>query len=139
MNTVLPTGPGIWELRAQAAFKPSRTVKLIEALPSVTHMAIVKLHEEGVVKATVSQNVDGLHRRSGLRPRELAELHGNTNLETCAKCSKQYLRDFETRWVSCVLEREGRGRGKGGGEGEEGRDGKGGKREGRGRGVWLKE
>lgn len=45
----------------------------------------------------MSQNVDGLHRRSGLPPAELAELHGNTNLETCKKCYRQYLRDFETR------------------------------------------
>eukprot|EP00731_Ephydatia_muelleri_P016643 Em0009g1067a len=104
MNTVLPTGPGIWELRANETFKPSRTVKLIEALPSLTHMSLVKLHEAGMVKATVSQNVDGLHRRSGLRPSELAELHGNTNMETCANCSKQYLRDFETREAHHVFD-----------------------------------
>jgi len=60
-------------------------------------MAIVRLHEAGLVKFTISQNVDGLHRRSGLGPSQLAELHGNTNLETCQKCHRQYLRDFETR------------------------------------------
>ena len=107
MNTVLPTGPGIWELRANQAFRPSRTVELIKALPSLTHMSLVKLHEVGLVKATVSQNVDGLHRRSGLRPSELAELHGNTNLETCSSCSKQYLRDFKTRCVCNVQKKEG--------------------------------
>jgi NAD-dependent SIR2 family protein deacetylase len=99
MNTVLETGPGVWELRAhdKAPLKTSHTVPLIKALPSPTHMSIMKLHEVGVVKFTVSQNVDGLHRRSGLAPAELSELHGNTNLETCRKCSRQYLRDFETR------------------------------------------
>ena len=62
-------------------------------------MAIVELHNVGLVKVTVSQNVDGLHRRSGIPANQLAELHGNTNLETCKKCSRQYLRDFETRYV----------------------------------------
>ena len=65
MNTVLETGPGVWELQAQdkAPPKASRSVPLIKALPSPTHMSIVKLQSEGVVQFTVSQNVDGLHRR----------------------------------------------------------------------------
>lgn len=99
MNTVLETGPGVWELRAHNSAPPkaARSVPLIKALPSLTHMAIVQLQREGKVRFTVSQNVDGLHRRSGLGPAQLAELHGNTNLETCGKCKRQYLRDFETR------------------------------------------
>ena len=103
MNTVLPTGPGVWELRAHGVTAPhgAKTVPFLKALPSPTHMAIVCLHKAGLVKLTVSQNVDGLHRRSGLDPSQLAELHGNTNLETCQKCHRQYLRDFETRCV-CV-------------------------------------
>ena len=101
MKTVLPTGPGVWELRAHAAApsKSSHIVPLLKALPTQTHMAIVKLHEAGQVKFTISQNIDGLHRRSGLGPTQLAELHGNMNLETCQKCHRQYLRDFETRYV----------------------------------------
>ena len=86
----------------------AKTVPFLKALPSPTHMAIVRLHKAGLVKFTVSQNVDGLHRRSGLDPSQLAELHGNTNLETCQKCHRQYLRDFETRFEGeCVCwERE---------------------------------
>lgn len=99
INTVLDTGPGVWELMAhgQAPPKGRRSVPLLKALPSPTHMAIVKLHEARLAKFTVSQNVDGLHRRSGIPPTELAELHGNTNLETCMTCGRQYLRDFDTR------------------------------------------
>lgn len=100
MNTVLATGPGVWELRAHgesATPKGRRIVPILRALPSPTHMAIVKLHQENKVAFTVSQNVDGLHRRSGLGPDQMSELHGNTNLETCQKCHHQYLRDFETR------------------------------------------
>ena len=60
-------------------------------------MAIVKLLEEGLLKFVVSQNTDGLHRRSGVHPDNLAELHGNTNKETCTKCGLAYMRDFRTR------------------------------------------
>ena len=99
MNTVLKTGPGVWELMAHKSKgrEGSEIKAMLQALPTPTHMAIVKLQEAGVIKFTVSQNVDGLHRRSGLGPAQLAELHGNTNLETCHMCQRQYLRDFETR------------------------------------------
>lgn len=74
----------------------------VQAIPSATHMAIVEMHKKGLVKATVSQNVDGLHRRSGLPADEIAELHGNTNLETCETCKRQYLRDFDTRCLDML-------------------------------------
>ena len=94
----------MWELRAHGqSRRPRKPVQLISALPTITHMAIVALHEAGLVKFTVSQNVDGLHRRSGLNPKQLAELHGNTNLESCSVCGVQYLRDFETREAVCYV------------------------------------
>lgn len=60
-------------------------------------MAIKKLVESGHAKFVISQNVDGLHRRSGLAPEMLAELHGNTNLERCESCGKDFLRDYHVR------------------------------------------
>ena len=49
--------------------------------------------KRGFIKYVVSTNVDGLHMRSGLkRNEELAELHGNSYLECCNKCGKEYLR-----------------------------------------------
>lgn len=99
MDTVLKTGPGVWELVANETKRPegASVTPIINALPSLAHMAIVQLHREEKVLYTVSQNIDGLHRRSGLHRAQLAELHGNTNMETCKKCGRQYLRDFETR------------------------------------------
>jgi NAD-dependent SIR2 family protein deacetylase len=62
-------------------------------------MAFVRLVEEGYLKFIISQNVDGLHRKSGIPPEKLAELHGNVNFERCAKCGKEVMRDFN---VGCT-------------------------------------
>lgn len=67
----------------------------IKAIPSPSHMALVKLQELGILKYLISQNCDGLHRKSGMLSENLSELHGNTNLETCSKCKKEYLRDYD--------------------------------------------
>ena len=106
MNTVLSTGPGAWELRdaGKKRDKKRKVTQVLQAIPTYTHLAIVKLQQNGLVKFVVSQNVDGLHLRSGLDPKALSELHGNTNLEKCAKCRKKYLRDFRTRNASKVYE-----------------------------------
>ena len=105
MNTILPTGPGVWELRDHPGAKRSsnaRTTSSTKAIPSVTHMALVELARRNLLHFVVSQNTDGLHLRSGLPSIMLAELHGNSNLETCQKCQTKYLRDFRTRTSSQV-------------------------------------
>jgi NAD-dependent SIR2 family protein deacetylase len=60
-------------------------------------MAFVDLMNRGHLKFMVSQNVDGLHRKSGISPENLSELHGNTNVEICTRCSREYLRDYRVR------------------------------------------
>lgn len=107
-NTVLPTGPGCWERKAQgkASNKPKIRTEMIKAIPTPTHMALVKLMQEDKLKYLISQNVDGLHRRSGIDPTKLAEVHGNTNLEKCQKCKKEYMRDFRVRTAQKVHDHE---------------------------------
>ena len=105
LNTVLATGPGVWERKAHGVHLPSQEKKvqtILKAIPSPSHMALVKLQQEGLVKFVVSQNTDGLHRRSGLDPIFLAELHGNTNMERCLKCGSKFMRDFRTRTAKKV-------------------------------------
>lgn len=79
VNTVLATGPGAWEKKAQKiSDKPNKNVvEMAKALPSFTHMTLVALQQAGLLKYLVSQNTDGLHLRSGFDPLLLAELHGN--------------------------------------------------------------
>ena len=57
--------------------------------------ALVELAQNGPVHYIVSQNVDSLHRRSGVPPDKLAEVHGNCFMERCPSCNTYYLRDFE--------------------------------------------
>jgi NAD-dependent SIR2 family protein deacetylase len=49
------------------------------------------------MKHLISQNIDGLHLRSGVSRENISELHGNTYLETCADCGKGHMRDYRTR------------------------------------------
>ena len=60
-------------------------------------MAMVELQNRDHLQMIISQNVDGLHRKSGILPDKLSELHGNTNLELCSKCSKEHMRDYKVR------------------------------------------
>ncbi|PAA72650.1 hypothetical protein BOX15_Mlig004036g1 [Macrostomum lignano] len=99
-------GPdGVWTRRAQGREAP-RGVSTTSAMPTPTHMALVALANSGHLKLLISQNCDGLHRRSGFPPDRLAELHGNSNLELCSGCGLQYLRDFHVRTSGKVHEHQ---------------------------------
>ncbi|CAF3704188.1 unnamed protein product [Rotaria sp. Silwood1] len=82
-------GPtGVWTARARGFVPPTPTVRNPE--PTLTHMAYVELMRNGYLKFLVSQNCDGLHLKSGIPTNKIAELHGNSNCEACAKCGKVY-------------------------------------------------
>lgn len=55
-------------------------------------MALYKLINEQHVQFIISQNIDGLHLRSGLPRDSIAELHGNMFTEQCSFCNSQYVR-----------------------------------------------
>ncbi|KAJ3090870.1 hypothetical protein HK102_002417 [Quaeritorhiza haematococci] len=89
-------GPqGVWTLQAKGL--PARRTTSTEILPTKTHMALVQLQKRGLLKFVISQNTDGLHLRSGIHPHSIAELHGNTNIEECARCGEKYYRPYRTR------------------------------------------
>jgi len=90
-------GPaGVWTLRAQGQESKIRSLSTLNAIPTPTHMALVALQDANIMAHLVSQNCDGLHRRSGILPSRISELHGNSNLEVCRAegCGREYLRDF---------------------------------------------
>ena len=60
-------------------------------------MCFVELMNKGHLKHIISQNVDGLHRKSGIPKGKISELHGNTNLEKCESCGREYMRDYRVR------------------------------------------
>jgi len=81
----------------QSVGKGLAKTKIQKAHPSKTHMGLVELADKGYLKYLVSQNIDGLHRKSGIKPEIMSELHGNTNLEVCEKCGQEYMRDHRVR------------------------------------------
>ena len=54
-------------------------------------MALVALERAGRLSAVVTQNVDGLHERSGLPRAKLAVLHGCVFAEQCEACGGEVL------------------------------------------------
>lgn len=85
---IFSRGPkGVWTLESKGE-KPQINISFEDAIPSKTHMALKALIDSGHVKYIVSQNIDGLHLKSGLQRKYLAELHGNMFIENCNKCRR---------------------------------------------------
>lgn len=62
-----------------------------EARPNPAHYALAELEKRGILKAVVTQNIDGLHQMAGSR--RVLELHGSTARNTCMKCGSPAERD----------------------------------------------
>jgi NAD-dependent SIR2 family protein deacetylase len=78
-------GPdGLWTRRDKGLSTPSQDFS--SARPNAGHLAIVELQNMGRLAFLISQNVDNLHLKSGIKPELLAELHGNITKVRCAQC-----------------------------------------------------
>ncbi len=68
----------VWE------FYALRFEALTRAEPNAGHHAVAKLERRGLVRAVVTQNIDGLHGRAGSQ--EVVEVHGSIRTASCLAC-----------------------------------------------------
>jgi len=65
------------------------------AAPNPAHKGLAALEEMGIVRAVITQNVDGLHQAGGSR--RVIEYHGNMEELICVYCWKRY--PTRERWT----------------------------------------
>ncbi|MFW9781890.1 MAG: NAD-dependent deacetylase [Candidatus Heimdallarchaeota archaeon] len=82
-------GPdGVWT-RRDKGLPPPKSPPWDKVKPNSNHYLIVELLELGKLDFLISQNVDGLHAKSGIPFSKLAELHGNMYFMKCLDCYKK--------------------------------------------------
>ena len=93
-------GPdGVWTRRDKGLSTEWPDLSIAE--PNLAHMAILELQELGKLSFLVSQNIDNLHLKSGIRPELLAELHGNVARMRCQRCGTQVDTAADLEKCSC--------------------------------------
>ena len=65
-----------------------RTMRVAE--PNRGHRALAHLVRDGVCACVITQNVDGLHQRSGIPDDKIVELHGNSTYAACLGCGLRH-------------------------------------------------
>jgi NAD-dependent SIR2 family protein deacetylase len=91
-------GPrGVWTRRDAGLPAPRWRVPPGQVEPNASHLSLFELQRLGKLEFLITQNTDNLHRRSGIRPELLAELHGNGQLVRCLGCDRLYTRQ-EVGW-----------------------------------------
>ena len=70
-----------------------------DARPNAGHGAFMELHRQGRLDALITQNIDGLHQRSGLPAEKVLELHGTTTEAACLTCGDRITSDEACRRI----------------------------------------
>lgn len=88
VNPMLVASVFAFRLRPQAFYDWARPLgeKLLKAQPNPAHYALAELEEMGLLKAIITQNIDGLHQEAGSKC--VFEVHGHMREATCLKCHK---------------------------------------------------
>lgn len=68
----------------------ARQDDIIDAEPNRGHRAIEKLVRTGRASTVITQNIDGLHQKSGVPDDKVIELHGNTTYAACLDCGQRH-------------------------------------------------
>ncbi|HUG14949.1 MAG TPA: Sir2 family NAD-dependent protein deacetylase [Thermomicrobiales bacterium] len=69
---------------------PERVASSQQRAPNAGHGALARLERHGVLAATITQNIDGLHLDAGASPERVIELHGNARTIRCTSCGRVY-------------------------------------------------
>jgi len=82
-------GPdGMWT-RRDKGLPPPKSPPWDHVQPNQGHYLIEELLGMGKLDYLISQNIDGLHAKSGIPFEKLAELHGNMYFLKCLSCGKK--------------------------------------------------
>lgn len=57
---------------------------LIDVSPNNAHKVLAKMETMGIIKSTITQNIDNLHQKAGSK--NVYELHGTAGTTMCTKC-----------------------------------------------------
>jgi len=74
-------------------FSTSSWGEMAAAQPNPGHQAIAKLDNLGKLDCVITQNIDGLHQRSGIPEEKVIELHGTARWVSCLECGQRYPRE----------------------------------------------
>ncbi len=74
-----------------------RILSFKSAEPNIVHKMLAELEKKGLIKAVVTQNIDGLHQKAGSK--NVIELHGSMDSYVCTKCGRAY----DSEYVEKVL------------------------------------
>jgi NAD-dependent deacetylase len=69
-----------WERRRE------RYPELASKLPNVGHRSLTDMVHAGMLDLVITQNIDGLHQKSGIQDERIIELHGNSHQIRCLDC-----------------------------------------------------
>jgi NAD-dependent deacetylase len=68
----------------------SNSAGWVGAEPNAGHIAVQRLVARGKASSVITQNVDDLHRVSGVPAAQIIELHGNATYATCLDCGLRH-------------------------------------------------
>ncbi len=58
------------------------------AEPNAAHLGLAEMEKEGLIKATITQNIDNMHQNAGSK--EVYEYHGNSRNLICLSCGEKF-------------------------------------------------
>jgi NAD-dependent deacetylase sirtuin 4 len=65
--------------------------RVAKSKPNSIHFNLTELQKQGLISSIITQNVDGLHQKSGSK--DVVEMHGSLDNVGCTSCGYQISRD----------------------------------------------